>query len=167
MFYYTSAATIYNECPIAVLCIIVRLQIGYFKFFVKCTPNGLVPKVKVLAMATAGVPPRVMGIGPVPATRKILAATGLSLRDMSLIEINEAFAAQSLAVIRELGIPDDADYVNPQGGAIAMGHPLGMSGARLITTAMHQLIRNQGRYALTTMCIGVGQGIAMIIERVS
>jgi len=127
---------------------------------------GLTPKAKVLAMATAGVDPRIMGIGPVPATRKVLEKAGLSLADMDVIELNEAFAAQGLAVMRELGLKDDAAHVNPNGGAIALGHPLGMSGARLVTTAMYQLHRTQGRYALCTMCIGVGQGIALIIERV-
>ncbi len=127
---------------------------------------GLTPKAKVIAMATAGVDPRIMGVGPVPATRKVLAKAGLSLADMDVIELNEAFAAQGLAVMRELGLKDDAAHVNPNGGAIALGHPLGMSGARLVTTAMYQLQRTQGRYALCTMCIGVGQGIALIIERV-
>jgi len=127
---------------------------------------GLTPKAKVIAMASAGVDPRVMGIGPVPATRKVLEKAGLSLADMDVIELNEAFAAQGLAVMRELGLKDDAAHVNPNGGAIALGHPLGMSGARLVTTAMYQLHRTQGRYALCTMCIGVGQGIALIIERV-
>ncbi len=127
---------------------------------------SLTPRARVVAMATAGVEPRIMGIGPVPATRKVLAATGLTLRDMDVIELNEAFAAQALAVLRTLGIADDADHVNPNGGAIALGHPLGMSGARLITTALHQLEAIGGRYALCTMCIGVGQGIALIIERV-
>jgi len=128
--------------------------------------NGLKPRARIVAAATAGVPPRVMGIGPVPATRKVLALAGLSLKDMDVIELNEAFAAQALAVTRDLGLPDDAEHVNPNGGAIALGHPLGMSGARLVTTALHELERRQGRYALCTMCIGVGQGIAMIIERV-
>ena len=117
-------------------------------------------------MATAGVPPRIMGIGPAPATQKVLALTGLSLAQMDVIELNEAFAAQGLAVLRQLGLQDDDPRVNPYGGAIALGHPLGASGARLITTAMYQLHRTQGRYALCTMCIGVGQGIALIIERV-
>jgi acetyl-CoA acetyltransferase len=116
-------------------------------------------------MAAAGVPPRVMGIGPVPATRKVLALAGLALDQIDVVELNEAFAAQALAVLRELGLPDDAAHVNPNGGAIAIGHPLGMSGARLITTAINQLHRTAGRYALCTMCIGVGQGIAMIVER--
>jgi acetyl-CoA acetyltransferase len=117
-------------------------------------------------MATAGVAPRIMGIGPAPATRKVLAQTGLALDAMDVIELNEAFAAQALAVLRELGLPDDATHVNPNGGAIAIGHPLGMSGARLVTTAVNQLHRTGGRHALCTMCIGVGQGIAMIVERV-
>jgi len=128
--------------------------------------NGLEPVARIVAMAVAGVPPRIMGIGPVPATRKVLAASGLRLEQMDVVELNEAFAAQGLAVLRELGLPDDAPHVNPNGGAIALGHPLGMSGARLVTTAMHQLWRTKGRYALCTMCIGVGQGIALIIERV-
>jgi len=127
---------------------------------------GLSPKVRVVAMATAGVPPRIMGMGPAPATRKVLALAGLTLAQMDVIELNEAFAAQGLAVLRELGLPDDAPHVNPNGGAIALGHPLGMSGARLVTTAMYQLHRTGGRYALCTMCIGVGQGIALILERV-
>jgi len=126
----------------------------------------LEPLARVVAMATAGVAPRLMGIGPVPATRKLLAHTGLSLEQMAVIEINEAFASQVLAVLRGLGLPDDAEHVNPNGGAIALGHPLGMSGARLLTTAAHELRRRQSRYALCTMCIGVGQEIATIIERV-
>lgn len=128
--------------------------------------QGLRPRARIVAMAAAGVEPRVMGIGPVPAVRKVLARAGLTLDQMDLIELNEAFAAQGLAVLRELGVADDAPHVNPQGGAIAVGHPLGMSGARLVTTAMYQLHRQGGRYALCTMCIGVGQGIAIIIERV-
>jgi 3-oxoadipyl-CoA thiolase len=128
--------------------------------------HGLQPKARVVAMATAGVAPRVMGIGPVPAVRKALAKSGLTLAQMDVIELNEAFAAQGLAVMRELGLPDDAAHVNPNGGAIAIGHPLGMSGARLVTTALYELIRRGGRYALCTMCIGVGQGIAIVIERV-
>ena len=128
--------------------------------------QGLTPKARVVGMAVAGVEPRIMGIGPVPAVRKVLARAGLTLAQMDVIELNEAFAAQSLAVLRELGLPDDAPHVNPNGGAIAVGHPLGMSGARLVMTAMYELHRCGGRYALCTMCIGVGQGIAMIIERV-
>ena len=127
--------------------------------------HGLPPRARVLATAVAGVPPRIMGIGPSPATRKILAKTGLKLEQMDAIELNEAFASQALAVIRELGLPDDAPHVNPNGGAIAIGHPLGASGARLVTTAMYQLLSEKLRYALCTMCIGVGQGIATIIER--
>jgi len=126
---------------------------------------GLTPLARVVSSAAVGVLPRIMGIGPVPATRKVLAKSGLKLSAMDVIELNEAFAAQSLAVLRELGLPDDAEHVNPNGGAIAIGHPLGASGARLITTAAYQLRRTGGRYALCTMCIGVGQGIAMIIER--
>jgi len=128
--------------------------------------HGLTPRARVVAMATAGVPPRIMGIGPVPATKKVLEKTGLSLADMDVIELNEAFASQALAVLRGLGLPDDAKHVNPNGGAIALGHPLGMSGARLVTTAVYELHRHQGRFALCTMCIGVGQGIAIILERV-
>ena len=128
--------------------------------------QGLTPRARVIAMAAAGVPPRIMGMGPAPATKKLLARTGLTLDQMDVIELNEAFASQSLAVTRELGLPDDDPRVNPNGGAIAIGHPLGMSGARLVTTALYQLQRTNGRYALCTMCIGVGQGIAMIIERV-
>ena len=128
--------------------------------------HGLTPKARIVAMATAGVAPRVMGIGPAPAVQKLLQQTGLTLDQMDVIELNEAFAAQGLAVLRELGIADNDARVNPNGGAIALGHPLGMSGARLVTTAMYQLQRTEGRYALCTMCIGVGQGIALIIERV-
>lgn len=127
---------------------------------------GLVPKARIVAVATAGVAPRVMGIGPVPAVKKLLQQTGISLDQIDVIELNEAFAAQGLAVLRELGIADDDARVNPNGGAIALGHPLGMSGARLVTTATWQLQRSGGRYALCTMCIGVGQGIAMLIERI-
>ena len=127
---------------------------------------GLTPKARILAMATAGVAPRIMGVGPAPATRKALEKTGLKLSQMEVIELNEAFAAQALAVTRDLGLPDDTAQVNPNGGAIAIGHPLGASGARLVTTAMYQLRATNGRYALCTMCIGVGQGIALIIERV-
>jgi len=128
--------------------------------------NGLKPMARVVAMAAAGVPPRVMGIGPVPATRKVLELAGLGLDRMDVIELNEAFAAQSLAVLRELGLADDAPHVNANGGAIAMGHPLGMSGARLVLHAAYQLRRTGGRYALCTMCVGVGQGIALVLERV-
>ena len=128
--------------------------------------HGLKPLARIVGMATAGVAPRVMGIGPVPAVQKLLRQTGLTLEQMDLIELNEAFAAQGLAVLRELGLSADDPRVNPNGGAIALGHPLGMSGARLVTTATYQLHRTGGRYALCTMCIGVGQGIAMIIERV-
>jgi acetyl-CoA acyltransferase len=127
---------------------------------------GLTPKARVIGMATAGVAPRVMGIGPVPAVQKLMAQTGMTLDQMDVIELNEAFAAQGLAVLRQLGIADNDSRVNPNGGAIALGHPLGMSGARLVTTAMYQLHRTGGRYALCTMCIGVGQGIAVVIERV-
>jgi len=127
---------------------------------------GLKPLARVVGMATAGVAPRIMGFGPAPAARKVLAQTGLTLADMDVIELNEAFAAQALAVLRDLGLADDAAHVNPNGGAIALGHPLGMSGARLVTTAAYELKRRGGRYALCTMCIGVGQGIAMVIERV-
>ncbi|WP_119307837.1 3-oxoadipyl-CoA thiolase [Cohaesibacter haloalkalitolerans] len=128
--------------------------------------NGLTPKARIVAMAAAGVPPRVMGIGPVPATRRVLERAGLSLDQMDVIELNEAFAAQSLAVLRELGLPEDGAHINANGGAIAMGHPLGMSGARLVLHATYQLHRTGGRYALCTMCVGVGQGIAIILERV-
>jgi 3-oxoadipyl-CoA thiolase len=127
---------------------------------------GLTPLARVVAQATAGVAPRIMGIGPVPATQAVLARAGLSLAQMDVIELNEAFAAQGLAVMRELGLPDAAAHVNPNGGAIALGHPLGASGARLATTAAYQLRRSGGRYALCTMCIGVGQGIALVLERV-
>jgi 3-oxoadipyl-CoA thiolase len=128
--------------------------------------HGLAPIARVHAMATAGVAPRIMGIGPAPSTKKLLAKTGLSIGQIDVIELNEAFAAQGLAVLRELGLPDDAAHVNPNGGAIALGHPLGMSGARLVLTAARQLQRTGGRYAITTMCIGVGQGISLLIERV-
>ena len=127
---------------------------------------GLKPLARVVGMATAGVAPRIMGFGPAPAVKKVLAQTGLTLAQMDVIELNEAFAAQALAVLRDLGLADDAAHVNPNGGAIALGHPLGMSGARLVTTAAYELKRRGGRYALCTMCIGVGQGIAMVIERV-
>ncbi len=128
--------------------------------------HGLTPKARVVAAAAAGVAPRIMGMGPAPATRKVLAKANLSLDHMSVIELNEAFASQALAVLRDLGVADDAPHVNPNGGAIALGHPLGASGARLVTTAMYQLLRTKTQYALCTMCIGVGQGIAVILERV-
>jgi len=126
---------------------------------------GLRPLARIVGMATAGVAPRIMGFGPSPATKKVLAQTGLSIQQMDVVELNEAFAAQGLAVMRDLGLADDAEHVNPNGGAIALGHPLGASGARLVTAAAYQLRRTGGRYALCTMCIGVGQGIALIIER--
>ncbi len=128
--------------------------------------HGLTPRARVVAMATAGVEPRIMGFGPAPAMRKVLALANLTLADMDVIELNEAFAAQALAVLRDHGVADDAPHVNPNGGAIALGHPLGASGARLVITAVNQLERTKGRYALCTMCIGIGQGIALIIERV-
>jgi acetyl-CoA acyltransferase len=128
--------------------------------------HGLTPRARYVASAVAGIAPRVMGVGPVPATRKVLSRAGLSIERMDVIELNEAFAAQALAVLRDLGVPDDAAHVNPSGGAIALGHPLGASGARLVTTAMYQLRRTGGRHALCTMCIGVGQGIAVVMERV-
>ena len=127
--------------------------------------HGLTPRARIVAVATAGVPPRIMGIGPAPATRRVLEKAGLSLSDIDVIELNEAFAAQALAVTRDLGLPDDAEHVNPNGGAIALGHPLGMSGARLVLTAVQELENRKARYALATMCIGVGQGIAMVLER--
>lgn len=126
---------------------------------------GLTPQARVMASAAVGVAPRIMGIGPAPATRKVLALAKLKVSDMDVVELNEAFASQALAVLRDLGIPDDAAYVNPNGGAIAIGHPLGASGARLVTTAVRQLQRTRGRHALCTMCIGVGQGIAVVLER--
>ena len=128
--------------------------------------NGLTPRARILGAAVAGVPPRIMGIGPAPASQKLLKRLGIALDELDVIELNEAFAAQGLAVLRQLGIPDDAPQVNPNGGAIALGHPLGMSGARLALTATEELQRNGGRYALATMCIGVGQGIALAIEKV-
>jgi acetyl-CoA acyltransferase len=128
--------------------------------------HRLTPRARIVAAATAGVEPRIMGIGPVPATHKVLARAGLELAQMNVIELNEAFASQALAVLRELGLADDSEHVNPNGGAIALGHPLGMSGARLATTAIAQLAAIKARYALCTMCIGVGQGIAMVLERV-
>jgi acetyl-CoA acetyltransferase family protein len=128
--------------------------------------HGLTPRARIVGSAVAGVAPRVMGLGPIPAVRKLLDRTGLALDRMDVVELNEAFAAQALAVLRSLGLPDDAAHVNPNGGAIAIGHPLGASGARLLSTAVYELHRTGGRYALCAMCIGVGQGIAMIIERV-
>ena len=133
---------------------------------VSAAKNGLTPRARIVGMATAGVAPRIMGIGPAPATQKVLALTGLTLAQMDVIELNEAFAAQGLAVLRLLGLQDDDPRVNPNGGAIALGHPLGASGARLATTAVNQLHKTAGRYALCTMCIGVGQGIALVLERV-
>jgi acetyl-CoA acyltransferase len=127
---------------------------------------NLTPRARIVAAASAGVEPRIMGMGPVPATRRVLAHAHLSLGQLELIELNEAFASQALAVLRELGLPDDAAHVNPNGGAIALGHPLGMSGARLATTAAWQLAASAARYALCTMCIGVGQGIALVLARV-
>jgi 3-oxoadipyl-CoA thiolase len=128
--------------------------------------HGLTPRAKILGMASAGVPPRIMGIGPVPSTRKLMARLGLKIGDFDLIELNEAFAAQGLACLRQLGVADDADYVNPHGGAIALGHPLGMSGARLALTAVHGLEKRGGKRALATMCVGVGQGVSLALERV-
>jgi acetyl-CoA acetyltransferase family protein len=128
--------------------------------------NGLTPKARILGAAVAGVPPRIMGIGPAPASEKLMKRLGLKIRDFDVIELNEAFAAQGLAVLRQLGLPDDAPQVNPNGGAIALGHPLGMSGARLALTATEELQRTGGKLALATMCIGVGQGIALALERV-
>lgn len=128
--------------------------------------HGLTPKARIVAAAAAGVPPRTMGVGPVPAVKKLLARTGVSLADVGVIELNEAFAAQSLAVLRGLGLPDDADHVNPNGGAIALGHPLGMSGARLALTLMHELHIRDVRYGIATLCIGVGQGLAVLFEKV-
>jgi acetyl-CoA C-acetyltransferase len=128
--------------------------------------HGLTPRARVLASASAGVAPRVMGIGPVPATQRALARAGLSIADMDVVELNEAFAAQGLAVLRALGLPDDGEHVNPNGGAIALGHPLGMSGARLALTAVAELRHRRARYALCTMCVGVGQGISMVLERI-
>jgi acetyl-CoA acetyltransferase len=127
----------------------------------------LVPKARILGAQAAGVPPRIMGIGPVPATEKLMKRLGMSLDDMDIIELNEAFAAQALACIREMGLDDDDARLNPLGGAIALGHPLGMSGARLVTTAFHQLNNSDSKYALCTMCIGVGQGISMVLEKVA
>jgi acetyl-CoA acetyltransferase family protein len=127
---------------------------------------GLKPRARFVSAAVVGVEPRLMGMGPVPATQRALERAGLTLNQMDLIELNEAFAAQAVAVLRELGIPEDAEHVNPLGGAIALGHPLGASGARLVTTAVHQLQRSGDKYALCTMCIGVGQGIATIVKRI-
>jgi acetyl-CoA acetyltransferase family protein len=128
--------------------------------------HGLTPRARILGMAAAGVAPRIMGMGPAPASKKLLARLGLAIAKIDVVELNEAFASQAIAVLRELGLPEDAPHVNPNGGAIALGHPLGASGARLVTTAMYQLRRTGGRLALCTMCIGVGQGIAIAIERV-
>jgi 3-oxoadipyl-CoA thiolase len=128
--------------------------------------HGFTPRARVLGMASAGVPPRVMGIGPVPSTRKLMERLGLKIGDFDVVEINEAFASQSLACLRQLGLPDDADHVNPHGGAIALGHPLGMSGARLALTALHGLEKRDGRLALATMCVGVGQGVSLAMERI-
>jgi 3-oxoadipyl-CoA thiolase len=128
--------------------------------------HGLTPRARVLGMASAGVPPRIMGIGPVPSTRKLMDRLGLKIGDFDLIEINEAFASQALACLRQLGLPDDADHVNPHGGAIALGHPLGMSGARLALTAVHGLEKRDGKLALATMCVGVGQGVSLAVERI-
>jgi acetyl-CoA acetyltransferase family protein len=128
--------------------------------------HGLTPRARIVGMASAGVAPRIMGMGPAPASKKLLARLNLPIAKMDVVELNEAFAAQALPVLRDLGLPDDGAHVNPNGGAIALGHPLGASGARLVTTAMYQLRRTGGRYALCTMCIGVGQGIAIVIERV-
>jgi 3-oxoadipyl-CoA thiolase len=128
--------------------------------------HGLKPRARIIGMASAGVPPRIMGIGPVPSTRKLMERLGLKISDFDVIELNEAFASQGLAVMRQLGLPDDAEHVNPNGGAIALGHPLGMSGARIAMTAAHQLEKIGGRYALATMCVGVGQGVSLAIERV-
>jgi 3-oxoadipyl-CoA thiolase len=128
--------------------------------------HGLKPRARIIGMASAGVPPRIMGIGPVPSTRKLMERLGLKIGDFDVIELNEAFASQGLAVMRQLGLPDDAEHVNPNGGAIALGHPLGMSGARIAMTAAHQLEKIGGKRALATMCVGVGQGVSLAIERV-
>ena len=128
--------------------------------------HGLIPLARVVGLATAGVAPRVMGIGPAPATQRLLSQHAKSIQEIDVVELNEAFAAQGIAVLRELGLPEDATHVNPNGGAIALGHPLGASGARLVLTAVRQLHRSNGKLAITTMCIGVGQGIAALIERV-
>ena len=128
--------------------------------------HGLKPRARVIGMASAGVPPRVMGVGPIPATEKLMARNGLKITDFDLIELNEAFASQALAVLRGLGVPEDADFVNPHGGAIALGHPLGMSGARLVLTATHAMEKLGAKRALCTLCVGVGQGVALGLERV-
>jgi len=128
--------------------------------------HGLTPRARVLGMASAAVPPRIMGIGPVPSTKKLLARLGLKISDFDLIEINEAFASQGIACLRQLGVPEDADHVNPHGGAIALGHPLGMSGARLTLTAVHGLEKRGGKRALATMCVGVGQGVSLALEKI-
>ena len=128
--------------------------------------HGLKPRGKILGMASAAVPPRIMGIGPVPSTRKLMARLGLKIADFDLIELNEAFAAQGLACLRQLGVADDAEHVNPHGGAIALGHPLGMSGARLALTAVHGLEKRGGKRALATMCVGIGQGVSLALERI-
>ena len=129
--------------------------------------HGLVPKARILGIAAAGVPPRIMGIGPVPATTRLLDRLGLRIAVMDVIELNEAFASQVLASLRQLGVPDDAEHVNPNGGGIALGHPLGMSGARIASDVAFELARRGGRYGLATMCVGVGQGVAMAFERVA
>ena len=128
--------------------------------------HGLTPRARVLGMASAAVPPRIMGIGPVPSTRKLMERLGLKIADFDLIELNEAFASQGIACLRQLGVPEDAEHVNPHGGAIALGHPLGMSGARLTLTAVHGLEKRNGKRALATMCVGVGQGVSLAVERV-
>jgi 3-oxoadipyl-CoA thiolase len=128
--------------------------------------HGLTPYARILGMASAGVPPRIMGIGPVPSTRKLMERLGLKIGDFDWIELNEAFASQGLACLRQLGLPDDAEHVNPNGGAIALGHPLGMSGTRLTITAAHQMVASGGKRALATMCVGVGQGVSLALERI-
>ena len=128
---------------------------------------GLTPRARILGAASAGVPPRIMGIGPVPAVKKLVERLGIKVSDFDVIELNEAFASQGIAVLRGIGVPEDADHVNPNGGAIALGHPLGMSGARIAATAVHQLEKTGGRYGLATMCVGVGQGVALAVERIS
>ena len=128
--------------------------------------NGLTPRARVVGTAVAGVPPRIMGIGPVPATQKLVERLGMKVSAFDVIELNEAFASQALAVLRQLGVPDDAEHVNPNGGAIALGHPLGMSGARIAATAVHHLEKSGGRLGLATLCVGVGQGVALAVERV-